>query len=97
MEITMNELLEGKSTIIKNKQFLSTKAYIEPFVDRMSAFTNDFKIQVKTPDQITTTGGNRDVTFNRQWEHVEAIMYLSVFSLLLWKEILHGSRETQRQ
>ena len=47
MEITMNELLEGKSTIIKNKQFLSTKAYIEPFVDRMSAFTNDFKIQAE--------------------------------------------------
>ena len=65
MEITINELLEGKSTIIKNKQFLSTKAYIEPFIDRMSAFTDDFRIQVKTPDQITTTGGNRDVTFNR--------------------------------
>jgi hypothetical protein len=66
MEITINELLEGKSTLIKNKQFLSTKAYIEPFVERMSAFTNDFKIQVKTPDQITTNGnGNRDIAFNR--------------------------------
>ena len=65
MELTLNELLTGKSTIIKNKQFLSTKAYVEPFIDRMSAYTNDFRIQVKTPDQITTTGGNRDLTFNR--------------------------------
>ena len=65
MEITINELLEGKSTIIKNKQFLSTKAYVEPFLERMGNYTNDFRIQVKVPDQITTFGSNRDLTFNR--------------------------------
>ena len=65
MEITLTELLEGKSTLIKNKQFLSTKDYIEPFVDRMSKYTNDFRVQVKTPTQLTTTGGNVDMTFNR--------------------------------
>lgn len=65
MEISLNELMVGKPTIIKNKQYLSTKAYIEPFVDRMSKFTNDFTVQVKTPDQITTSGNNKDLTFNR--------------------------------
>ena len=38
MELTLNELLTGKSTIIKNKQFLSTKAYVEPFIDRMRSW-----------------------------------------------------------
>lgn len=65
MEITINDLLQGKSTLIKNKQYLETKAYIEPFIDRMSKFTNDFRVQAKIPDQITNFGNNQDLTFNR--------------------------------
>lgn len=65
MEITIDELLSGKSTLIKNKQFLSTKAYVEPFLDQMGNFTSEFKVQVKTPDQITNFGDNKDLTFNR--------------------------------
>ena len=65
MELTIDELLTGKSTLIKNKQFLSTKSYVEPFLEKLGNYTNDFRIQVKTLDQITTSGDNKDVTFNR--------------------------------
>ena len=65
MEITTQELLQGKSTIIKNKEFFPTKTYVEPFLDKMSAFTDDFKVQVKVPDQMTLTKDSTDLTFNR--------------------------------
>lgn len=63
--ITINELLRGKATIIKNKEFFPTKNYVEPFLEKMSKITNDFRIQVKLPDQITTTKKEEDITYNR--------------------------------
>lgn len=76
MEVTLDELLRGKATIIKNKEYFSTEQYITPFLERMSKFTNDFKIQVKLPDQYTLTKeGNintEDVTFNRVW--IQAVL-----------------------
>lgn len=65
MEIDRNLLLEGKSTIIKNKNYLSTKEYVEPFFAEMSKYTNDFIIRVQTPNQMTLSGENKDITFNR--------------------------------
>ena len=65
MEITKDVLLDGKSTIIKNKNYLSTKEYVEPFFDEMSKFTDDFIIRVQTPNQMTVTDDNKDITFNR--------------------------------
>lgn len=64
-EITIDELLKGKSTIIKNKEYYPTKMYVEPFLEKMSAFTNDFSVQVKLPDQMTMKDGKEDVTYNR--------------------------------
>ena len=64
-EITISDLLKGKSTLIKTKEFSATKTYVEPFLERMSAFTNDFRIQVKLPDQMTVNKDVTDVTFNR--------------------------------
>jgi len=64
-EITINELLKGKATIIKNKEFFPTKNYVEPFLERMSKFTEDFRVQVKLPDQITKNASVEDITFNR--------------------------------
>lgn len=72
MEIDKDFLLQGKSTIIKNKNYLSTKEYVEPFFDYMSKFTNDFIIRVQTPNQITVTDDNKDITFNRVW--IQALM-----------------------
>ena len=65
MEITKELLFEGKSTIIKNKNYFSTKEYVEPFFDEMSKFTDDFIIRVQTPNQMTLSGDNKDITFNR--------------------------------
>lgn len=76
MELTINELLTGKGTIIKGKEYLSTEAYVTPFLERMSKFTNDFRIQAKLPDQISITKKEdlnlEDTVFNRVW--IQAIM-----------------------
>jgi hypothetical protein len=76
MIITTEELLKGKATQIKGREYLSTAAYVEPFLERMSKYTNDFRVQVKLPDQITLTKeGNinmEDVTYNRV--NVEAVL-----------------------
>ena len=76
MEITIDQLLKGKSTIIKGKEYLSTEAYVTPFLERMSKFTNDFQVQVKLPDQYTLTKNGdinlEDITYNRVW--VQAIL-----------------------
>ena len=63
--ITLAELLKGKSTIIRNKEYFGTKSYVEPFIERMSKITNDFRIQTKLPDQMTMTKDMEDTTYNR--------------------------------
>ena len=64
-ELTLQEILKGKATIIKNKEFYPTKTYVEPFLERMSAFTKDFRVQAKLPDQITKNSQETDMTYNR--------------------------------
>jgi hypothetical protein len=67
MNITVNELLKGKATIIKDKEFLQTEAYVTPFLNQMSKLTSDFKVHVEKPDQITLTKDgniNYDDIFN---------------------------------
>lgn len=88
MEITPELLLKGKPTIIKGKEYLPTKDYVQPFFDEMSKFTDKFIINVQTPDQYTLTDGNEDITYNRVW--VQAVMpdkytidnHAEVYSLL---------------
>lgn len=76
MEITINELLNGKSTRIKNNDYLPTEAYVTPFLDRLSSLTDDFRVEVKLPDQITKTKdgdiNTEDITYNRVW--VQAVL-----------------------
>ena len=72
MEIQISELLKGKPTIIKNKEFFQTKNYVEPFFEKMSAFTSDFRIQVRTPEQLTMSGSQQDLTYNRVW--IQAVL-----------------------
>lgn len=72
MEITLAELYEGKPTLIKNREFYSTKQYVEPFIERMSKLTNNFVINVQTPDQMTLDNNKEDITFNRVW--VQAVL-----------------------
>ena len=65
MEITLSALLEGKPTIIREKEYFATKDYIQPFIDEMSKFTKDFVINVQLPDQVTISNDSKDVTYNR--------------------------------
>lgn len=76
MEITLTEAFAGQSTKIKGKQYLSTQAYVEPFIDKMSKYTNNFIVNGIQPEQITITkDGDIDlenITWNRLW--IQAIM-----------------------
>lgn len=69
MIITLQELLKGKATRIKNKDYFSTNAYVEPFLERVHNLTDEFRVQVQLPSQITyTEDGNintEDITYNR--------------------------------
>lgn len=76
MEITYNELIAGKATRIKDKEYFSTEAYITPFMERMSKYTDEFIIQAKPADQISLTSTGEinmdDVIYNRVW--VQAVL-----------------------
>ena len=65
MEITLNALLEGKPTIIREKEYFATKDYIQPFIHEMSKFTKEFVVNVQLPDQVTISNDSKDVTYNR--------------------------------
>lgn len=77
-EITIQDLMLGNSTLIKNKQYLSTKAYVEPFIERMSAYTKDFKIQVKSADQVSVQNQVENQIYNRVL--IQAILPPSYYS-----------------
>lgn len=76
MQLQLNELLSGKATRIKNREYFSTAAYVEPFLERVQKLTSEFRVQVQLPSQITyTEDGNintEDITYNRVL--IEAIL-----------------------
>ena len=76
MELQLSELLAGKATRIKGKEYFPTAAYVEPFLERAQRLTNEFRIQVQLPSQITfDSEGNiltEDITYNRVL--IEAIL-----------------------
>ena len=73
MEITLEECLEnGKAFSIKNKNYFETRAYVEPFIERMSDYTTNFRVQVKLPDTMTKTDNILDQGFVRVW--VQALL-----------------------
>ena len=76
MDIQLEQLLKGKQTRIKDKEYFETEAYVNPFLERMSKLTSDFKVKVELPDQVTLTkeGGVNleDITYNRVW--VQAVL-----------------------
>jgi len=76
MDITINELLKGKSTKIKGKEYFSTEQYVTPFLDRLSKYTNDFRVQAILPNQISLTKDGDinydDIVYNRVY--IQAIL-----------------------
>ena len=71
MEVTLDQLMQGKGTLIKNKEYWPTEAYVNPFVRRLEAIVERFEIKVETPSQITLTKdgqiNTQDITYNRVW------------------------------
>lgn len=76
MNISLEELLKGKATKIKDKAYLQTEAYVTPFLDRLQKITSNFDVKVELPSQITVTKKDDvdfdDVTYNRVW--IQAIL-----------------------
>lgn len=76
MKLTIDQLLRGKATRIKDKEYLTTEQYVIPFLERMSKFTNEFIIQAKPADQISLTiDGDvnfEDIIYNRV--NIEAVL-----------------------
>jgi len=76
MEITVDELLKGKPTKIKGKEYYSAEQYVTPFLDRLSKYTDDFRIQAILPNQISLTREGDinfdDIVYNRLW--IQAVL-----------------------
>jgi hypothetical protein len=76
MEIDFNQLMKGKATRIKDKEYFTPEAYVTPFMDRVSSLTDNFIINVKPADQISLTKEGEinfdDVIYNRVW--IQAVL-----------------------
>ena len=76
MELTIDQLLQGKATRIKDKEYFTTEQYVVPFLERMSKFTNEFILQAKPADQISLTPNGdvnfEDIIYNRV--NIEAVL-----------------------
>lgn len=55
----------GKATMIKNKQYLSTEAYVKPFVERLDAYKAKYICQVKPAEQVSYTSTSVDTVYNK--------------------------------
>lgn len=72
MDVTREQLLTGKSTIIKDSKYFSTAEYVEPFFERLDKLNADYIIKTKLPNQITTQDSFDDITYNRVW--IQAVL-----------------------
>lgn len=76
MELTIEQALLGHATKIKGKEYFSTEQYITPFLERMSKYTDDFRIQGVMADQVSLTPDGdvnmEDAIYNRMW--IQAVM-----------------------
>ena len=68
----LDDLLKGKATTIKGVNYLSTADYVNPFIEKMSRYTDDFIIQVREPNQITRNNDSDDITYNRVY--IQAVL-----------------------
>lgn len=76
MEINIDQLLKGKGTKIRDKEYYQTEAYVTPFMERLQPLTNDFRVKVELPKQVTITRQDDlnfdDITYNRVW--IQAVL-----------------------
>lgn len=76
MEIDLTQLMKGKATRIKDKEYFTPEQYVTPFMNRVSELTDNFIINVKPADQISLTKEGEinfdDVIYNRVW--IQAVL-----------------------
>ena len=78
MNLTVEQLMLGKATKIKDKEFFPTEAYVTPFLERMNNIPGTtFRCHAELPKQITISTAEElnsieDITYNRVW--IEAIL-----------------------
>ena len=78
MDLTIEQLMLGKATKIKDKEFFPTEAYVTPFLKRMNNIPGTtFRYHAELPKQITISTAEElnsieDITYNRVW--IEAIL-----------------------
>lgn len=76
MELTIEQALQGLRTQIKGKEYYSTAAYVEPFLEKMSKYTSDFRVQGIMAPQISLTEEDEvnleNAVYNRMW--IQAVM-----------------------
>lgn len=61
----LKTVLTGSATTIKNKEYLSAKAYIEPFVERLKPYTSNIICHVKLADQLSYDEKGVDTIYNK--------------------------------
>lgn len=76
MDITIEQLFNGKGTKIKGKEYYSAEQYVTPFLERMQKYTNDFRVQAVPPSQISLTPNGEmnldDIVWNRVY--IQAVL-----------------------
>ena len=65
----LKELLKGSATSIKNKNYLSTASYVQPFIDRLDNYTKKFVCHVKMADQLSINSGSTTPVYNKVLIH----------------------------
>ncbi len=53
MKVSIEELMQGQSTVIKNKEYFATERYIKPFIDRMAPVADHFECRAIQPTQLS--------------------------------------------
>ena len=79
----LNNILEGKTTLIKNKQYLSARAYIEPFIKRMDEFKATYKPKTKYLPQAKLPTSFPLLKENLIWFIIEFIFRLFCQKLII--------------
>ena len=72
IDLNINDLYQGKATMIKDNKYFSTQQYIEPFIDRVDKLCQgNFIIKAQPANQISLTPQGdvnmEDIVFNRVW------------------------------
>lgn len=62
---SLDEVLKGSSTLIKNKQYFKTKDYLEPFIEKLKPYTSKFICNVKIADQLAVDEDKTSIMYNK--------------------------------